>query len=151
MRQLCRRGSSIVIAAMLGMIGITACSGIGDPAPPLGHLQVFVTDSATGAGVGGLPMQLFVGNITTGPNGSIETAGQEWAELRTSTDGTGEFRPGDGGVIIQPYVVRLDLTATNYTLAAGETNDKPVTVAVGQTVTVTFKLHKGPVGGGGAG
>jgi hypothetical protein len=142
MRQLCRRGSSIVFAAILGIIGVTACSGIGDPAPPLGHLQVFVTDSATGAGVGNLPMSLWANAFLTGT---------EWADLRTSTDGTGEFRPGDGGVIIQPYVVHLDLSASNYVLAAGETNNKPVTVVVGQTVTVTFKLHKGSVVGGGGG
>jgi hypothetical protein len=141
MRQLCRKGSSVVIASILMLIGISACSNLGAPPPPLGHLQVFVTDSATGLGVGGLPMQLFVGSIS----------GQEWAELRTSTDGTGEFRPGDGGLIIQPYVVHLDLSSSNYALAAGETNNKPVTVLVGQTVTVTFKLHKGSVIGGGGG
>jgi hypothetical protein len=43
------------------------------------------------------------------------------------------------------------LSASTYVLAAGETNNKPVTVIVGQTVTVTFKLHKGSVIDGGGG
>jgi hypothetical protein len=142
MRQFCRKGSSAVIGSILMLIGIAACGNLAAPAPPLGHLQVFVTDSATNVGVGTLPMSLWVGSFTTGT---------EWAELRTSTDGTGEFRPGDGGVIIQPYVVHLDLSASTYTLAASETNNKPVTVLVGQTVTVTFKLHKVVAAGGGGG
>jgi hypothetical protein len=136
MRQFCRKGSSAVIGSILMLMGIAACSNLSAPAPPLGHLQVFVTDSATGVGVGGLPMTLYVGSVT----------GLAWAQLRTSTDGTGEFRPGDGGVIIQPYVVNLDLSSSTYALAANETNNKPVTVLVGQTVTVTFKLHKGALG-----
>jgi hypothetical protein len=135
MRQLCRKSSSIMIASVLMVIGITACGNLSAPTPPLGHLKVAVTDSATGLGIGGLPMQLFVGSIT----------GQEWAELRTSSDGTGEFRSGDGGVIIQPYVVHLDLSATTYLLASQETNDKPAIVQVGQTTTVTFKLRKNSI------
>jgi hypothetical protein len=132
MRQLCRKSSSIIIGSMLMAIGVTACGNLAAPTPPLGHLQVLVTDSATGLGIGNLPMQLYVGSIT----------GQEWADLRTNSDGTGEFRPKDGGVIIQPYVVHLDLSATTYLLSANETNDKPATVQVGQTTTVTFKLRK---------
>ncbi len=141
MRQLGRKSSSIVIAAIMVVIGITACSDLGTPPTPLGHLQVFVTDSATGLGVGGLPMSLWVGSYP---------AGTEWAELRTSTDGTGEFRPGDGGVILQQYVVHLDLSASNYLLATGETSEKPATVLVGQTTTVTFKLRKKSVGPAGS-
>ncbi|MEP6509314.1 MAG: hypothetical protein ABJC63_13900, partial [Gemmatimonadales bacterium] len=70
-----------------------------------------------------------------------------WAALRTGASGTGEFRPGDGGVIPQTYIVRLDLAGSGYSLAGGETNDKPLQVIIGSTTNVTFKLHKTVVGG----
>jgi hypothetical protein len=138
MRQFCRRGSSAVIASILILVGITACGNLAAPAPPLGRATILVVDSATNAGIGNVLVTL----VTTG--------GTDWAQLRTSSDGTGEFRASDGGVIIQGYVARLELPS-GYTLAANETNDKPVVVVVGLTTTTTFKLHKVVVGGGGGG
>ena len=44
------------------------------------------------------------------------------------------------------YVVRLH-TNNEYQLAENETNDKPVTVVIGQTHPVTFKVVKRQVGG----
>jgi hypothetical protein len=39
----------------------------------------------------------------------------------------------------------------NYTLADGETIDKPATVVIGQTLTVNYKLVKKVIGGPPAG
>jgi len=138
MRQFCRKGSLAVVASILMMAGVSACGNLAAPTPPLGRATVLVVDSATNAGIGNVLVTL------------ITTTGTPWAELRTSSDGTGEFRSSDGGVIIQGYVVRLELP-TGYTLAANESNDKPVVVVVGLTTNTTFKLHKVTVVGGGGG
>jgi hypothetical protein len=69
-----------------------------------------------------------------------------WRSIRTSTDGTGEFGKPDGGVKSQIYIVRLTPTG-QYQLAADETNDKPVTVVIGQTHEVSFRMVKGTIGG----
>ena len=71
-----------------------------------------------------------------------------WRSIRTSTDGTGEFGKPDGGVKSQIYIVRLTPTG-QYQLAADETNDKPVTVVIGQTHEVSFRMVKGTIGGPG--
>jgi len=42
-------------------------------------------------------------------------------------------------------VVRV-ITLTSYELAAGETNNKPVTAVANQTATVSFTLSKRPIG-----
>ena len=42
---------------------------------------------------------------------------------------------------MQSYLARV-ITLTTYNLAAGETNNKPVTVVAGQTATVNFTLTK---------
>ncbi len=140
MHQLCRKfllGSTVMA---LAIIAVSACTDFSSPPPQLGHAKVLVVDSATNAGVGNLALTLFLNDRTTA-----------WAALRTSADGTGEFRPGDGGVLPQTYIVRIDLVGTGYTLAVNETNDKPLQVVIGETNTVNFKLHKislGPPGGG---
>jgi hypothetical protein len=115
--------------AIFASVATAACGNLAAPKPPLGHATVQVVDSATNAGVANVLVTL------------ITTDGTPWAALRTSSDGTGEFRPSDGGVIIQGYKVEIEIP-TGYSLAANETNDKPLTVAVGQTSTATFKLHK---------
>ncbi|MGE5748798.1 MAG: hypothetical protein ACM31F_02475, partial [Gemmatimonas sp.] len=71
----------------------------------------------------------------------------EWAKVITSSGGSAEFRASDGGVLPQTYVVRFDALNGNYKLATGETNDKPITVVLGQTKTVTFNITKQTVGG----
>lgn len=125
-------------AAMLAIVAasIGGCTDFSSPPPQLGHLTVTLKDEA-GAGVAGIPVDLYLADRTT-----------LWASLRTSSDGTGEFRASDGGVIPQTYVVRVNLAGQAYSLAPGETNDKPDTVIIGQTHTVTFQLTKKSVGGG---
>ncbi len=132
MLQFCRKGSLLAIGSILMVMGVAACGNLAAPAPPLGRATVLVVDSASNVGVGNVLMTLFT------------TSGTAWAQLRTSADGTGEFRSGDGGVIIQGYKVRMEIP-TGYSLANGETNDKPLTVVIGQTTTTTFKLHRGTV------
>jgi len=98
---------------------------------PLGRIQVSVKDEAS-AGAGGIVVDLIRGTTL-------------WASLYTSSDGSGEFRENDGGVLPDSYTVqmRLDLGgSTNYTIAANETAAKPAVVVVDQTTTVSFKVAK---------
>lgn len=124
---------SVVLAAALFAIG--ACTDFSSPPPSLGKVLVQLTDE-TNAGVGGIAVDLLLNDRTT-----------MWRSLRTSSNGSGEFGASDGGVIPQTYIVRVLLTGEQYTLATGETNDKPIQVVIGQTQTVNFKLAKRTVGG----
>jgi hypothetical protein len=110
------------------------CTNFSSPPDALGRLTVSVKDD-TGAGVPNIAVDLYLSDRIT-----------KWAALSTSADGTGEFRASDGGLLSQTYVTRIVLTG-NYTLAAGETLDKPITVVIGQTATVNYKLVKKVVGG----
>ena len=136
MQQFSRKVFGAIAALFVVSLAVSACTDFSSPPPSLGHATISVVDSATNAGVPNLAATLYLNDRTTA-----------WASLRTSANGTGEFRPGDGGVIPQTYIVRLDLTGSGYTLAAGETNDKPLQVIIGSTRDVNFKLHK--VGAGG--
>ena len=134
MRQFGRRllQGGVVVALAVG--AVSACTDFSSPPPSLGHVKVLVVDSATNAGVGSLPMTLFLNDRTT-----------PWRALTTSGDGTGEFGEKDGGVIPATYIVNLDLRGSTYSLASGQINDKPVQAIIGTTVTVNFKLRKGLV------
>jgi hypothetical protein len=123
---------TLLLAFSAAIIG--GCTDFSDPPPQLGHLNVSLKDE-TGAGVGGIPVDLLLNDRST-----------VWGSLRTSSDGTGEFRAGDGGVIPQGYIVRVVLAGTSYKLAANETNDKPIQVVIGQTHTANFVLTKSAVG-----
>ena len=117
------RSALIAFAAVLS----AGCTDFSSPPDQLGRLTVSVKDE-NNAGVGLINVDLFRGTIA-------------WAGLVTSADGSGEFRPDDGGLIPDVYTVKIALTG-NYTLAAGETKDKSVTVVVGQTQTVNYKVVK---------
>jgi hypothetical protein len=136
MRQLSRK--VLASAGLLTLVSalVVACTDFSHPPDALGHIQILVVDSATNAGVGSLPATLFLEDKTTA-----------WRALITSGDGTGEFGAKDGGVIPGKFLVFLDLTGKGYVLAAGEDNYKSVRSVIGQTATVTFKLHKGIVTG----
>jgi hypothetical protein len=125
-----RRSALIAFAAALS----AGCTDFSSPPDQLGRLTVTVKDE-NNAGVGLINVDLFRGDIP-------------WAALATSADGSGEFRASDGGLIPDAYTVKIALTG-NYTLAAGETTDKPVTVVVGQTQTVNYKIVKRVIGGPG--
>jgi hypothetical protein len=136
MRQVSRKISIASAALFLALAVAVACTDFSSPPASLGHATITVVDSATNAGVGNIAATLFLNDRTTA-----------WAALRTSSNGSGEFRPGDGGVLPQTYIVRLDLAGTGYSLAGGEINDKPLQVIIGSTTNVTFKLKKTVVGG----
>lgn len=106
----------------------SACSDVSSPAVSLGRVTIRVTDAA-GAGVAGIPADLL-----RMPDKTV------WRATLTTTDGTAEFGTADGGVIPQSYIIRLLLDGRPYALAPNETNDKALTVSVGTTQTVTFRL-----------
>ena len=108
----------------------SACTDFSTTPVSLGRVTVAVTDQ-NNAGVALVPVDLLLLDRVT-----------IWRGLRTTTDGTGEFGKADGGVKSQMYVVRVT-PPSGYSLAADETNDKPVTVVIGQTHHVTFRLVKG--------
>jgi hypothetical protein len=128
-----RRG--VVIAAVAAIV-FTGCTDFSSTPDVLGHLIVTAKD-ASGAPVANI-------NFTA----LLSDRVQEWAKVTTGASGSAEFREKDGGILPQTYIVRFDATNGNYTLNDGETNDKPITVVLGQTQTVTFTLKK--LGPGGA-
>ncbi len=136
MRQFSRRILGAFVALFVVSVAVSACTDFSSPPPSLGHATITVVDSATNGGVANIAATLYLNDRATA-----------WAALRTTANGTGEFRPGDGGVIPQTYIVRLDLAGSGYSLAVGETNDKPLQVTIGATTNVSFKLHKTAVGG----
>ena len=125
---------ALLIAGVATLIG--ACTDFSTTPVSLGRVTVTVTDQ-NNQGVGQLVADLMLTDRAT-----------LWRSIRTSSSGTGEFGTADGGVIPQQYIVRLIVAGTEYSLADGETNDKPVTVIVGQIHPVTFKVRKNQVGGG---
>lgn len=124
-----RRSALIAFSAVLA----SSCTDFSSPPDALGHLLVSVKDD-TGAGVPGMNVDLLLNDRTT-----------RWAAVLTTANGGGEFRPGDGGVIPQTYIVRF-LPTGQYILAADDTNDKPAVVVIGQNLTVNFKVTKKVVG-----
>ncbi len=118
---------SIALAAFVTVPA--GCTDFSTTPESLGRVTVSVTDQ-NNAGVPNLVVDLMLQDRST-----------IWRSLRTSSDGTGEFGKPDGGVISQTYIVRLT-PSVQYQLAAGETNDKPVQVVIGQIHPVTFKVAR---------
>ncbi len=123
------------IAVAVAVAALAAgCTDFSTTPDALGRVTVSVTDQ----------------NNAAAPNLIVDLLMQDrttiWRSLRTSQDGTGEFGKADGGVISQTYIVRLTPEG-QFRLADDETNDKPVTVVIGQTHAVAFKVVRGVVGG----
>ena len=121
--------------AIIGLLGaaLPGCTDFSTTPDSLGRVTVSVKDQ-NNAGVFGQTVNL----LKTGPT-------ELWRSFLTSQDGTGEFGKADGGVISQQYIVRLVPTA-DYMLDPSDTNDKPVTVVVGQIHPITFKVVKREIG-----
>ncbi len=133
--KLLRKFNSRRIAALtLGVMLLGGCVDLSSPSDNLGRLLVTVKDDA-GAGVPGIAVDLY-----------LEDGKTFWTGLRTTSNGTGEFRAADGGLLPRGYIARIDLPST-YQLATGETKDKPAVVTVGQTATVNYKIVKYVIGG----
>jgi hypothetical protein len=105
-----------------------------DPEEPVGRVVVTIKDN-NNVPVPGILVDLFVTTNTFSP----------WAAATTDATGTAEFSASAGGVKPQNYIVRV-ITLTTYELAAGETNNKPVTAVANQTATVSFTLSKRQIG-----
>jgi len=129
---------AFIVRMLLGVALVTtalsACGDFSTTPVSLGRVTVAVRDQ-NGTGVPLVAVDLIVTGGST-----------IWRSIRTSSDGTGEFGKEDGGVKAQSYIVRVTPPPT-YTLAPGETNDKPVTAVMGQTQHVDFRLEKGSVVG----
>jgi hypothetical protein len=124
----------LAIAAVLA--ASAACTDFSTTPASLGRVTVGVTDQNNA------PVPQIVVDLLLPDRVTI------WRSLRTSVDGTGEFGKPDGGVKSQTYVVRVTEDG-QYRLADGETNDKPVTVVIGQTHDVKFRMVKRSIGGPG--
>jgi len=131
-RRIAARRAALLAFAMATFAGCSESTAI-----ELGNAIVTVVD-ANDAPVAGFPVTLI-----------RASDGTPWRALYTGTNGSGEFGAADGGVLPGSYLVHADLHLVPYTLAAGETNDKPITVVGGQASVVTFSVIRG--GGGGSG
>lgn len=119
--------------ALASAVSALACSD-STSASPVGKLSAQVVD-ATGAGVQGVNADLYK---------VIEGSSVLWRASLTSSNGVAVFGASEGGVVAGTYYVHLSFV-TNYALAAGETNDKTVTVNGGDDNVVTFHVvSKGP-------
>jgi hypothetical protein len=102
---------------------------------PVGKLSAQVVD-ANGAGVQGVNADLYK---------VIQGSSVLWRASLTSSNGIAVFGASDGGVATGDYFIHLSFI-TNYKLAAGETNDKTVTVKAGDDDVVTFHVVSGGPG-----
>lgn len=96
---------------------------------PLARLSVHIID-ANNAPVRGAAADLY--RVT--PSGTVY-----WRASSTSSDGIAVFGAKDGGVIAGDYIVHVSFIDL-HDLAAGETNDRPVTVKEGDDTVVTFRV-----------
>ena len=109
------------------LLGAVSCNGT--TTSPLGRLSAKVID-ANNAGVQGVLLDLY----------KVEGGGSIlWRASISSSDGTGEFGASDGGVITGEYFIRVSFV-TQYELAPGESNDRPVTVNEGDNIVVTVRV-----------
>ena len=114
---------------------IVGCdSGSSTEPDQVGRVIVTVKED-TNTPVGGILVDLF-------KTGSLNSP---WAATLTNASGSGEFSASSGGVKAQSYIVHV-VTPTNYTIATGDTNDKPLTVVANQTHNVSFTLTRKQIG-----
>jgi hypothetical protein len=108
-------------------LAAAACNDTSAPTYALGNVVVVVTD-ANGAAVDLQQVYLMLTDKAT-----------LWRTAVTDTQGKATFGSGEGGVLVQNYLVFFP-PQVQYTLAPGETNYKPVTAVENQTVTVELKV-----------
>lgn len=125
-----RARSVTVFAIILGVFGCNSTTG--DFA--VGNLSAHVVD-ANNVGVSAVRADLY--KVMQG--GSVL-----WRASLTNSDGVAVFGATDGGVVAGDYFIHLTFT-TPFDLAAGETNDRPVTVHEADNLVVTFHVvGRGP-------
>lgn len=126
------RVHSIMALAMI--VAAFACNSL--TTSPVGSLSAQVVD-ANNAGVQGVAADLY--KVLQG--GSLL-----WRASSTSSDGIAVFGASDGGVVAGDYYIHLTFS-TPYTFAAGEGNDRTVTVKEGDNLVVTFHVVRTGPGG----
>ena len=109
------------------LLGAVSCNVT--PTSPLGRLSAKVID-ANNAGVQGVLLDLYK---VEGGRSIL------WRASLSSSDGIGEFGASDGGVIAGEYFIRVRFV-TQYELAPGESNDRPVAVNEGDNIVVTVRV-----------
>jgi hypothetical protein len=122
------RVSKLFIAGLIGLSTVLACSD-STSASSTGTISVKVVDP-NNAGVQTINVDLY----QVLPQGALH-----WRAGSTNSNGMAFFGVDDGGIVAGNYYVHLSFV-TGYQLAAGETNDKPVTVLGGDNVSVTFHV-----------
>lgn len=120
--------SKVLIAGCLGLSALLACNDT-TSASSTGTIEVKVVDP-NGTGVQTVNVDVY----KVLPEGPIA-----WRAGSTNSNGMAFFGVDDGGIVAGDYYVHLSFV-TGYQLAAGETNDKPVTVQGGDNVSVTFHV-----------
>src|SRR6266481_3856040 len=111
------------------LLGGVACNDTSSPSYPLGNVMAVVTDA------NGTPVDQVQVNLMLTDKATL------WRTAVTGTDGKAVFGSGEGGVLVQSYLVYFP-SSVQWSLAAGETNYKPATAVENQTVTVQFKVQK---------
>ena len=122
---------SLLLALCFAALG---CTDFSSPPESLGRVTVDLRDESN-VGVPQIVVNLW-----------LPGKGTLWRTLRTNSGGVGEFGTADGGIRPGSYVVSAELAGTQYRLATTETNDKPITVVIGETTNVTFSLVRSSVG-----
>jgi hypothetical protein len=116
-----------MLLAAVSLFG-AACNDTSAPGYALGNVEAVVTEN--GVPVGQVQVNLMLTDKAT-----------LWRTAITGSDGRAQFGSGEGGVIVQDYLVYFP-SNVQYTLAPAETNYKPVKAVENATVTVQLKVAK---------
>jgi hypothetical protein len=122
-----RFARSVMLLAVVSVFG-AACNASESTGYALGNVEAVVTDN--GVPVGQVQVNLMLPDKAT-----------LWRTAITGSDGKALFGSGEGGVLVQDYLVFFP-SNVQYTIAPGETNYKPITAVEGQTVSVQVKVAK---------
>jgi hypothetical protein len=117
----------VMLLAAVSSFG-AACNASESTGYSLGNVEAVVTEN--GLPVSSVQVELWLPDKQT-----------LWRQAVTGTDGKAIFGSGEGGVLVQDYLVFFP-SNVQYTLAPGETNYKPVTAIENQTVSVQMKVAK---------
>src|SRR6476646_6194177 len=116
------RFARLVLISALSVF-VVSCNDTSGTNYPLGNVTAVVVDT-NGAPVDQVQVNLMLPDKAT-----------LWRTAITGSDGKAIFGSGEGGVLVQDYLVVFP-SSVQWSLASGETNFKPVTAVEGQTVTV---------------
>lgn len=124
-----RSTRKIAFAGLILFVGAACNSSSSTATYALGNVTAVVVDT------NGTPVEQVQVNLMLTDKATL------WRTAVTGSDGKAVFGTGEGGVLVQDYLVFFP-SAVQWKLADGETNYKPVTAVENQTVTVQFKVQK---------